>query len=157
MTRQCTDDHCATSSVYFAPSTLSGLHMECFLSHPAYSFFNLACCSSDDSIIGNFNSIAKNSLTKSSAFPPDVLSPHTARLYLVGFWIYAEILGLLKRPSRKTCISCEKECLYPRIYQVKFCLAVFLWSQPNIYYIFTRNRWWNAGEYISKGLITKAL
>ena len=53
--------------------------MEYFLSHPAYYFCSLAYCFSHDSIIGNFNSTAKNTRATSSAFPPDVLSPYIAR------------------------------------------------------------------------------
>ena len=50
-------------------------------------------------------------------------------------------LGIVKdKPTRKTCFSREKKRLAPRIYQAKFCLAAFLWSQRNLYYIFTRNR-----------------
>ena len=46
---------------------------------PCKVFFSLACYFSDDSIIGDFNSTAKNTRATSSAFPPDVLSPYTAR------------------------------------------------------------------------------
>ena len=70
--------HCATSSVYFDSSTLSGLHMEYFLSHPAQYFVSLACFFSDDSTIGNFNPTAKNACATSADFPADVLSPYTA-------------------------------------------------------------------------------
>ena len=37
------------------------------------------CCSSDHSILGNLNSTAKSAHATSSALPPDVLSPRTAR------------------------------------------------------------------------------
>ena len=47
--------------------------------------------------------------------------------YLVGFFICAEISGMLKeKPTRKTCFSREKKRLAPRICQAKFCLAAFL-------------------------------
>ena len=50
-------------------------------------------------------------------------------------------LGIVKeKPTRKTCFSRKKKRPAPRIYQAKFCLVVFLWSQRNLYYIFTRNR-----------------
>ena len=62
-----------------------------------------------------------------------------------------------EKPTRKACFSHEKKHLAPRIHQVKFCLASFLWSQRNLYYIFTRNRCWNEGEHIWKGLIAKVL
>ena len=65
-------------------------------------------------------------------------------------------LGIVKeKPTRKTCFFHEKKCLAPRIYQAKFCLPAFLWSQRNLYYIFTSNRCSNEGEYICKGLIIK--
>ena len=58
-------------------------------------------------------------------------------------------LGIVKEKStRKTCFYREKKCLAPRIYQAKFCLAVFLWSQRNLYYIFRRNRCSNGRESI---------
>ena len=61
--------------------------------------------------------------------------------YLVGFWICAENFGIVKeKPTRKTCFSREKKCLAPCIYQAKFCLALFLRSQRNLYYIFAKNR-----------------
>ena len=46
---------------------------------PCIIFFYFNCCFSDDSIIGNFNSAGKTARTTSSGFPPDVLSPYTAR------------------------------------------------------------------------------
>ena len=59
--------------------------------------------------------------------------------------VFSRFLDLLrnpgiikKKPTRKTCFSREKICLAPRIHQAKFCLAAFLWSQRNLYYIFTR-------------------
>ena len=65
--------------------------------------------------------------------------------------------GIVKeKPTRKTCFSCEKKCLAPRIYRAKFCLGCFF-EVNRIYYIVTKNRCWNGGEYIWKHLITKAL
>ena len=81
-----------------------------------------------------------------------------ARLVFSRFLDLRGNLGIVKeKPTRKTCFSRKKKHLAPRIYQAKFCLAPFLWSQRNLYYIFMRNRCWNEGEYILKGLITKTL
>ena len=55
-----------------------------------------------------------------------------------------------EKPTRKTCFSREKKRLAPRIYQAKFYLAAFLWSQRNLYYIFTRNRCWNGESIFEK-------
>ena len=61
--------------------------------------------------------------------------------YFYGFSESVGSLGILKeKPTRKTCFSHEKKRLARRIYQAKFCLAAFLWSQRNLYYIFTQNR-----------------
>ena len=78
------------------------------------------------------------------------------RLVFSRFLDLCENLGIVKeKPARKICFSREKKRLAPRVYQEKFCLVAFLWSQRNFYYIFTRNRCWNGWEYIWKGLITK--
>ena len=66
-----------TSSICFASSTLSGSQMEYFLSCPAKSFFSMACCSSDKSIIGNLNSTAKNA----SATSPHVLQENPLKYF----------------------------------------------------------------------------
>ena len=62
----------------------------------------------------------------------------------LGFSWFLDLRGNLRivkeKAIRKTCFSRGKKCLALRIYQAKFCLAVFLWSQRNFYYIFTRNR-----------------
>ena len=50
-------------------------------------------------------------------------------------------LGIVKeKPTRKTPSSLERIRLAPRIYQGNFCLAAFLSSQRNLYYIFTTKR-----------------
>ena len=67
--------------------------------------------------------------------------PYMDRLVFSRFLDLRGNLGIVKeKPTRKTCFSREKKSLAPRIYQAKFCLGEFLWSQRNLYYIFTRNR-----------------
>ena len=60
-----------------------------------------------------------------------------------------------EKPTRKAWFSHKKKRLVPRIYQAKFCLEAFLWNQRNLYYIFTRSRCLNGGEYICKDLVWK--
>ena len=61
-----------------------------------------------------------------------------------------------EKATRKTCFSREEKRLPPRIYQANFDWRRFF-ETNGISYIFTRNRFWNRGAYIWKGLITKAL
>ena len=61
-----------TSSICIASSRLSGSQIEWyFLSCPGKSFFSLACCSSDNSIIDNFNSTAENASATSPHVPQE--------------------------------------------------------------------------------------
>ena len=53
-----------------------------------------------------------------------------------------------EKQTRKTCFSREKKRLAPRIYQAKFCLAAFLSSQRNLYFIFSQEIDIKTGEKI---------
>ena len=54
-------------------------------------------------------------------------SNYSPRLVFSRFFDIRENLGNVKeKPTRKTCFSCEKKRLAPRIYQAKLCLAAFL-------------------------------
>ena len=51
------------------------------------------------------------------------------RLVFSRFFDFRGNLRIVKeKPTRKTCFSGEKKRLAPRIYEAKFCPAVFLWS-----------------------------
>ena len=51
-------------------------------------------------------------------------------------------LGNVKeKPTRKTCFSCERKRLAPRVYQAKFYLPAILGSQRNLCCVFMRNRY----------------
>ena len=61
------------------------------------------------------------------------------RLVISRFLDLRGNLGIVKeKPTRKTYLYWEKKHLAPHIYQVKFYLAAFLWSQWNLCYIFAR-------------------
>ena len=64
-----------------------------------------------------------------------------SRLVVSRFLDLRGNLGIVKeKPTKKTCFSREKKHLAPCIYLAKLCQVAFLWSQRNLYYIFTRNR-----------------
>ena len=65
--------------------------------------------------------------------------------YLIGFWIFAEISGILKKNVLVFFLPWN-ESHRLRIYLEKFCLATFLWCQRSLYCIFMRNRCENVGE-----------
>ena len=66
---------------------------------------------------------------------------NVSRLVFSRFLDLRGNFGIVKgKPTRKTCFSRGKKGPAPRIYQAKFRQVTFLWSQRNLYYIFTRNR-----------------
>ena len=61
-----------------------------------------------------------------------------------------------EKATRKTCFFREKSAYLHASTKQNFAWRRFF-EANGISYIFTRNRFWNSGEYIWKGLITKAL